>query len=205
MSRTYQHLITSQSEHLARVRRNQQRCRARKRAHVEELESQIEALRAKIRQCEPCEAPDRSSKPESTLETAQRENAARRDLLTALGVDDETQQRLIHFADKRQSVGAILGEHRTNTNSPQFPSIQHTAILPSTPVNSSAPLLGPHTDRGEPEVVEPATADALKTVPPRVDRPMVQQANAPDLDVSQLQRPRCRALSLNETSCKTGC
>lgn len=45
---------------------------------------------------------------ESALDTARRENAARRDLLLALGFDDEIQQRFVQSAAKRQAVHTIL-------------------------------------------------------------------------------------------------
>ena len=96
-----------QAEQLARTRRNQQRCRERKLAHVAELESQVETLQAKIRQCEPCASPS-LPEHETTLDTALRENAARGHLLEVLGFDSETQRRFIESAAKRQAVYRTL-------------------------------------------------------------------------------------------------
>lgn len=96
-----------QADQLARVRRNQQRCRERKRAHILELESQVEALQEQIRQCAPC-ASSSPAEHESELDKARRENAARQELLSALGFDDETQQRFIASAADREAVYTIL-------------------------------------------------------------------------------------------------
>lgn len=117
------YLTVWQAEQLARTRRNQQRCRERKRAHVAELESQVEALEAKIRQCEPCESPS-APEHESALDTARRENAARRDLLLALGYDDEIQQRFVQSAAKRQAVYTILPGDRDDISPSQNPGDQ---------------------------------------------------------------------------------
>ncbi|KAH9827177.1 hypothetical protein Tdes44962_MAKER09807 [Teratosphaeria destructans] len=100
-------------EQLARARRNQRRCRERKREYVTELEQQVESLRNTIRQCEPCSPSPRIETPtETSTETAVRENAARRDLLLALGFDDECQQRFIQSAGRRHAVSHLLQEDR---------------------------------------------------------------------------------------------
>ncbi|KAF2151537.1 hypothetical protein K461DRAFT_174457 [Myriangium duriaei CBS 260.36] len=91
MSTTESH---SKADQLARIRRNQQRCRERKRAYLVELENQVEVLASRLRACEPCAglSPRRQSASDATL----RENAARHRLLLTLGIDDQTQQ---HFID----------------------------------------------------------------------------------------------------------
>ncbi|KAK0892790.1 hypothetical protein LTR91_022203 [Friedmanniomyces endolithicus] len=94
-------------EQLARVRRNQQRSRARKQAHVVELETQVQDLQSRLGQCTPC-PPSSASPSTGELERYQRENAARRDLLCGLGFGEETQQRYIDSAARRNAVQVAL-------------------------------------------------------------------------------------------------
>lgn len=128
-------LITKQTDQLARTRRNQQRCRERKRAHIAELESQVEDLQAKIRQCEPCASP-RPPEHESALDQALRENAARQDLLSALGFDDETQRRFIESATKREAAHAILHGDGDRGSPSQRPG-ESLAETPPAPIARS--------------------------------------------------------------------
>lgn len=131
--------MIQQAEQRARTRRNQQRCRERKRAHIEELEKQVDALQAKIRQCEPCPA---SCPPEheSALETALRENAARQDLLSALGFNQEAQERFIASDAKRQVVRTILQGQNGQISSPHTPdgSLAETLAVPQPPPDASS-------------------------------------------------------------------
>lgn len=135
--------MVEQTDQLARIRRNQQRCRERKRAHVAELESQVEDLKAKIRHCEPC-ASTRPPEHENELDKALRENAARQHLLSALGFDDETQRRFIESAAKRDAVFTILhgdgyrtGPSQTTSEPPvetsPAPAVGDDALLPKFP------------------------------------------------------------------------
>ena len=54
-----------------------------------------------------------------------RENAARQDLLSALGFDDETQQRFIESAAKRHAVYTIIREDHGRTSLSQTPGERH--------------------------------------------------------------------------------
>ena len=129
-------LTVQQAEQLSRTRRNQQRCRERKRVHVAELESQVEILQAKIRQCEPC-ASQSPPEHESALDTASRENAARRDLLLALGFGNETQTQFVESAAKRQAVYTILQRDHDHTTSSETPGDQlaKTQLSPSAQID----------------------------------------------------------------------
>lgn len=140
-------LMDRQAEHLARTRRNQQRCRERKRAHVAELEGRVEALQNKIQKCEPCASPH-PHEQESALGTAVRENSARRELLQALGLDDKTQQRFIESASKRQAVLAIIHEDGDHLFSPPDWTAKSSRAPSSSQVQKPLKLLADSEDLG---------------------------------------------------------
>ena len=175
--------MAGQSQQLARTRRNQQRCRERKRAHVAELESQVEALQAKIRQCEPCASPS-PTEHESALDTATRENAARRDLLQALGFDDDTQQRFIKSTAKRQAVYTILQGDYDRTSPSQTPG-ERLAESPLVPcAQSDAQSLSMAAESADLRLRSGQTMDSLNTNTELTDVAINSQAYPLDPAVS---------------------
>ena len=93
--------------------------------------------------------------PESALDLAQRENAARRELLLALGFDDESQQRFIESAAKRQTVYTILqGEQNgisstpltSNSEAPEMTFPIESWDMPSDNLDLAPPMMDPSDD-----------------------------------------------------------
>ena len=145
-----------------------------------------------MRQCEPC-PPSCLPAQESALNRALRENAARRDLLSALGFDEEAQERFIASDAKRQVVRTILREQDGQVSSP------YTAggSLAETPATTA-----PHQPSDfTPIVPAKASIGAAPAIPQSVDgfagnsvdwskTMMDYEQNGPVFTVSTIQSSR---------------
>lgn len=118
------------------------------------------------------------------MDTALRENAARKDLLLALGFDNETQHRFIESAVKRQAVYTILqGEHnRTNPSPTPGERLAEIPLTPSTRFDGQAARRGAESadlrsDSGQ-------AIDSLNTNTELTDVVRHREANALDPTVT---------------------
>lgn len=96
-----------QTQHLERVRKNQQRSRQRKRAYVARLEQELAQLTGRDEPVSTNSVPDKDDclNQASVSARLQNENDARRDLLLALGVTVPAQERFIRTFITRSRPG----------------------------------------------------------------------------------------------------
>lgn len=136
----------SKADDLHRIRQNQQRSRDRKKAYVAELEAKVQWLEEKLNRA----APQRQEAFEACIgdDGVAMENAARKEMLKALGIDESAQEQFVRAFVKARSgsSGPASGSTRPSSERSSEPASEEVAFQPRNGCSKGCRVSEVHRD-----------------------------------------------------------